>query len=292
LLTPAEAEEAWPSYGELPEARKVSVLAAADGLIEQVVGYPMGLTTYRHAEQPGRSRRARLRGRPVVSVDRVAADWTAALAIVNTSPNHQRAFVTFAANAWTFTSVTAGISTTATIDLTGLPTLTDVAAAITALGEGWSATVESALDLWPSAVLAPPAGTFGALGGGVSVGLYARDLREWDLVEDRGWPEVELYESFADAPAWPTRRVGIARSSRAASVWLEYRAGYATADVPAIIKDAARLAVKVLSEKIRATGIFKSEALGVRSYTLSDIDGAAQATLRDLLSDYQRIEVI
>ncbi len=82
-----------------------------------------------------------LRSYPITRIDRVACDPAPVVRAVNTSSSVQRASVQVAATGVILTRVASGVSVSNTLLFATYPTLSTLAAAITAVGNGWSAAV-------------------------------------------------------------------------------------------------------------------------------------------------------
>src|SRR5437899_2630134 len=80
---------------------------------------------------------------PILSIDRVAYAPTAVLRVQNTSASVQRATVQVTSTGLTLARVASGVSTTDTATFAANVTLAALAAAVNALGNGWSASLVS-----------------------------------------------------------------------------------------------------------------------------------------------------
>jgi hypothetical protein len=177
-----------------------------------------------------------LRQYPVLSVARVAYGPTAVLQIKNTSGSNQRATVAVTSTGLTLVRVASGTVTTDTsVTFAGNPTLAAVAAAVNALGNGWTATVLSGdYSDYPSADLRAVQGALNARLNGAALHLHVGELSEYDLDAERGillrsGLAVEFTEGFGDGgtPVW----------FGGANYWrVVYTAGYAT--VPEDVQEA------------------------------------------------------
>lgn len=168
-----------------------------------------------------------LRRYPIISVAWVRYNLSSVLAVQNTNTStNQRATVAVTSAGITLVRVASGVTTTDTsVTFAGNVTLAAVAAAINALGAGWSAEAESDYALWPSADL-----------------YCSNDAGEQQGALDCRGEGADLMmhvAEFADF-AWHARR-GILRLHGAAdwlpdSIRVKYTAGYAT--VPEDIQEA------------------------------------------------------
>lgn len=183
-----------------------------------------------------------LREYPLQLVTSVRYAPQTVLKIQNTTTStHQRATVRITSSGLTLIRVASGsVTTTTSVTWSGNATLTAVAAAVVALGNGWTAQVVGDFGLWPSADLyvAPSfgdgvssMGSLNARGVWAEIRLHTSELAhfEWD---PRGWlirsvpytdPEIE-----SENVVWPA---GLNNFR------VQYTAGYTT--VPEAIQEAA-----------------------------------------------------
>jgi len=194
-------------------------------------------------------RRLLLREYPVISVDSVRYRPVTVLKITNNTAANVQARVTCTSTGLTLVSVNAGVKTTVTSGLTyaGNVTLTALAAAVNAVGNGWSAQIvgdSTNYGGWPSADLYWPT-SYPTTGGGTSgqgalscvagsfaeLKMHTYELQgfQWD---PRGWllraipytdPELLHPEDLVFSPGINNFRV-------------QYTAGYAT--IPESIQEA------------------------------------------------------
>jgi len=288
LLTIDEATEAWPGFGDLSATRQASLIDGAAGLLENICGRTFGLDAYTEVYRPVRSRIVRTKSYPIVSLDRLACDWSEVCQISNAGSTASRATVTVTDTGLTFAATVSGVTTTAVLAFASYPTVGSLGTAIGSLGNGWAATVTGTWSTWATADLFIERGTFGALPRYHSLWAYTRDLSEYIPDFENG--TIELRESFALGYRFPDRKW--AGDPRRGGVLVQYHGGYATANVPGEIKEACRIAVKAMAERSRSTGIYKSEALGARSWTLADLPQGVGGLVRDLVGNFIRWESV
>jgi hypothetical protein len=181
-------------------------------------------------------RRLALRQFPIVSVARVAYGPIPVLRVSNTSAANQRATVAVTSTGLSLTRVASGVSSTDTsITWGSYPTLAQVAAAVNALGNGWSAVVaDGSYANRASADLRAPQGALNALNVQAPLLLHAQELSGYDIDADRGWlirgpASAEMLDAFDD-PLPPTWFGGL-------NYWrVVYTAGFAT--VPEDVQEA------------------------------------------------------
>jgi hypothetical protein len=157
---------------------------------------------------------------PIVSVERVAFDPTAVLRVENTSATNQRATVQVTASGLTLVRVASGVGSSSSVAFAGNATLTALASAITALGNGWSASVVDTSDAdRASADLRAPQGALSAKDVAAELLLHKQELYDFSIDAARG--------VLRRGAGWP----GGARYWR-----VLYTAGYAT--VPEDVQEA------------------------------------------------------
>jgi hypothetical protein len=137
---------------------------------------------------PGNDRRELvLRNYPILSVERVAFAPTPVLRVTNTSASNQRATVKVTATGLELIRVASGVATTSTIAFGSQPTLTALATAVTALGNGWSAAVINSPDnLRASADLRALQGAFPGLNVNAELKLHTSELANFVVDAERG----------------------------------------------------------------------------------------------------------
>ena len=126
---------------------------------------------------------------PILNVARVAAGPRAVLTIKNTSPSNQRATVAVTPTGLSLLRVASGTSSTDTsVTWATSPTLNGVAAAVNALGNGWSASVpDAAYGLWPSSDLRSPQGALNARNVDAPLRVHIEDVADYEVDAARGW---------------------------------------------------------------------------------------------------------
>jgi hypothetical protein len=164
-----------------------ALIAAVSAAIENYCWRTFEIVTYDEL-YPGNDRRELvLRHYPTVSVERVAYTPTPVLRVTNTSANNQRATVKVTSVGLELIRVASGVATTSTILFAAQPTLTALAAAITALDNGWSAIVINAPDnLRASADLRALQGAFQAMNVNAELKLHTSELSNFVVDAERG----------------------------------------------------------------------------------------------------------
>ena len=130
-----------------------------------------------------------LRQYPILSVARVACNPTPVLRVTNTSSANQRANVAVTSTGLTLVRVASGTTTTdSSVTWVGNPTLAAVAAAVTVLDNGWSASVaDPAYNLRASADLFAPQGALNARDVQAELKLHLDELSDFEIDANRGW---------------------------------------------------------------------------------------------------------
>jgi hypothetical protein len=205
-------------------------------------------TSYDELYSGNGDRKLLLRQYPIISVQSVRYRPVTVIKITNTVAANVQGRVTVTSTGLTLVRVNAGVKTTDTsVTFAGTATLTALAAAVNALGNGWSAQVigdSTNYGSWPSADLYwPPAfPTFGAGSTGQGAlqcvnGSFAElKMHTYELAgfqwDSRGWllraipytdPELQHPEDLV----WP---VGIN------NIRVQYTAGYGT--IPESVQEA------------------------------------------------------
>jgi hypothetical protein len=126
-----------------------------------------------------------LRHFPIYSVERVAYAPTTVLTVRNSSM--QRAAVKITAEGVELTRVSSGVTTRSTVTFAANPTLGQVKDAVSALGNGWLASLSSTdyVNL-ASADLRAPQGAVNARDQEAPLKLHVMELNEYDIDAARG----------------------------------------------------------------------------------------------------------
>ncbi len=199
-----------------------ALIAAVSKAIENHCWRTFAVTSFDELYPGSQRRELILRNHPLVAVDRVAHDPAAVLRVTNTSATVQRATVKVNSTGVELIRVASGVATTSTILFADQVTLSALATAVTALGNGWSAAVvESAFNLLASADLRALQGAFHAKDVTAELKLHTSELSSYLVDADTGCL------TCADGGCW---HGGLHH-------WrVLYRAGYAT--VPDDVQEA------------------------------------------------------
>jgi hypothetical protein len=206
---------------------------------------------------------------PVTAIERVACAPTPVVSARNEAGGVQRATVRVLVDGLVLTRVASGVTVVDTISFASAPTLSALAAAITALGNGWSASVTAPdYDPLASADLAACPGTWAARAQAAELRLHLREIADYELNARLGVLRRVL--------GWP---------GGASFFRIVYTAGYGA--VPEDVQEAcAQLVAQLFWQSKRDPGLaHASSPLG---------NGGRPATgwptlVRDLLAPYRRV---
>lgn len=164
-----------------------ALIAAVSKAIENHCWRTFAVTSYDELYPGSQRRELILRHHPLVAVDRVAHDPAAVLRVTNNSSSVQRATVKVTATGLELIRVASGVSTTSTILFADQVTLSALATAVTALGNGWSATVvDATFNLLASADLRALQGAFHAKEVSAELKLHTSELSCFGVEAETG----------------------------------------------------------------------------------------------------------
>ena len=189
---------------------------------------------------------------------------------------NQRATVETTATALRLVRIASAVLSTADLLFTAYPTIATLAAAVNALGNGWSATVRGNYGNWPSADFKPLQGAVSVLNGGrdlelyseavapLAAGPYSTGEAEWDGFEcAAGWRlDEETGEIFGRFPRGQL------------NIRIDYKAGFAT--VPQAVQEACVQLVQDLYQAALVNNTLQKSTLGASSVTLKNTSTAPQ----------------
>jgi hypothetical protein len=214
----------------------------------------------------------RLRQFPVAEITRVAARPAPALLVQNADPQtNQRATIETTSNSLRLVRVASAVTTANDLLFTAYPTVAAIAAAVTALGNGWTAAVRGDYGNWPSADFKPLQGAVSALNGGRELELYVETLSprtgpsELDCDGPTGWRLDE--ETGELVGRFPRGQLNIR---------IDYRAGFAS--VPQAVQEACVQLVQDLYQAGLVNNTLKKATLGSSSVELKNTSASAQVS--------------
>ncbi len=192
-----------------------------------------------------------VRNTPINSIARISTNRQTVLEIRNTSTSNQRATASVTTTGLVLTRTASAVTTTNTLLFATYPTLATLAAAVTALANGWTATVLGGYGGLASADL--PFTIQGA--------LNARDAAAQIemFVEPLSWTRVNPDTGLIEGGPFPQGFLNIS---------VRYNAGMETLDDD-IITAACMLTAAMHGRSQRDTSV-KSEKIGDYSYTNYD----------------------
>ena len=214
---------------------------------------------------------------PVIAITRLACNPRPAMMISNTdTTTHQRATVlNNAAGSLQLTTISAGVESTTELSFSTYPTVAAIAAAITSLGSGWTATAINGCDNIASTDLRSITIALSVLNQSRPLDAFTDDLPAWSSSQQvwdwaggsnvtSGWqldPDAGLVVGrFGDSPGG------------AMLLRCDYRAGFET--IPADIQQAcARLAALIAEDGQRNSTVMQQT---VGPYTQKFYPAASQ----------------
>jgi hypothetical protein len=218
---------------------------------------------------------------PVTAIARVSACPEAVITVRNTSTSVQRATVTVTSTGITRSRTASAVTTANTLLFADYATLTLLAAAITAVGNGWTASV---------------LGDYGDYASGDLVyiqGALNAKTADAELLMHTFEPQYRLATSDTVATLFGHFMPGFH------TVEVRYTAGYTT--IPDAVQQGVVLAIKAIFDRsqVSSAGI-KSEKIGDYSYTLADVDTSTSidfcspmfAEAAAFLQEYRRIRAL
>jgi hypothetical protein len=230
-------------------AQLPTAIGAASAAIERWCNRAFGRASYAEVLDLGHDGAAILRAWPVASVSRLALGLTDAITITHATATRATVAPSYPAgddpralpSGLTLTAVAAGSSSSSTITFADEPTVAELAAAIVALGGGWSAEVLGGLGPWASADLWAD-GPVRATGAGATIGAFAADLEPGEATVDRPAGIVRLVGTRRSWDPWLDGNDPGAMVVAGDRLRVEYAAGYSTipADVQAATVEAAK----------------------------------------------------
>lgn len=250
-----------------------SLITAASDSIRRVCNRDFSQATYTEYYSGGIYIREplRLRQFPVLEITRVATNPRPALQVQNVdSGTNQRATVETTTTALRLFRIASATPVTNDLAYATYPTISSMAAAVNALGAGWSAQTIDQFANWPVADLKPLQGAVTALFGGRQLELYTEDLQPfvtWPPGDP--WGEEAGYQSFSGWRLDDETGELYGRFPRGQlNVRIDYSAGFAT--IPQAIQEACVQLVADLYNAGLVNTTLKKARLGSGSFELKD----------------------
>lgn len=221
---------------------------------------------------------------PINSVSRVSTE-TSFAGTVKSAVGGTHAFVRITPTGITYTSITAGVSTSNTTLWADEATLALVAADAPA---NWTVAIESQFQSYPSDTLKPVQSA-----PAEDPEFFQLEVADWDAESGVIIGDYDNGEILIQDDSFPRG---------AKSLYIEYNAGYtepieggADGTVPGALEDVANQMVWNAVQGLNADRTMKSEKLGDYSYTRADIDKLGDIILtqplKNRLSTFRKISV-
>jgi hypothetical protein len=164
-----------------------ALITAVSSAIENYCWQTFAVVSYDELYPGTQKRELVLRNYPTIEIDRVAYCPVPVVQVTNTSVDNQRATVKVTATGVELTVVASGVPTINDIAFADQPTLSALAAAISAIGLGWAATVLNPADnLRASADLRALQGAFQAMNALANLKLHTSELIGYTVDAERG----------------------------------------------------------------------------------------------------------
>lgn len=299
LCSPATAVAYLPSLTQDQRDILPHALAAATRAVEGYCRRPLVLDSYDHFVRPENSVRLRLRSRPVVELTRCASGLQSAIQVTNgTATAATVNFVlsgpkSLGVSSLVFISTSGGVATTQTLALASYGTLDLLAAAINALGNGWSAATPNAQvgDI-ASAEIIGTVGARDARYGQVDLLIHTQPLSTYWLDPDRGFVEVAGGFSGNGLVGNPrlerfdTRRYGVRCTYRAGYAYLQADSDLGYFTVPEDLAMATAMTAQSILESAPLAGPVESQHIKDRSYVLKADHSLIPDAARVILARY------
>ena len=225
----------------------------------------------------------RLRQYPVIEITRIATDPRPALLVQNVGAGtNQRATVETTPTSLRLFRIASATPVTTDLSFAAYPTLSQMAAAVNALGAGWSSQVIGEFGNWPSADLKALQGAATALFGGRQLELYTEDLQPF-LTWPPGdpWGEEAGYQAFCGWRLDDETGELYGRFPRGQlNVRIDYTAGFAS--IPQAVQEACVQLVLDLYNAGLVNSTLKKATLGNGSFEVQS--QTATATLSGKVS--------
>ncbi|MBL8792902.1 MAG: hypothetical protein JNM56_03285 [Planctomycetia bacterium] len=275
LITNARARINLPSAVAGDDTAINTMIAAASRAIQRYCRRDFVSTSYDELYHGSGQARLLLRQYPVLSIQAVRCRLATVLTVINSNLTlNQLARISVTATGLSLVRTASGVSTTDTITFAANVTLSALAAAVNALGNGWAAQVIADYGSWPSADLRGPQGAMQAWGQVAELKLHTATLADYQLDERRGW-------LLHPGSMWPVGRQQFR---------VQYTAGYAT--VPEDVQEAcAELTATWFLQRGRDLSLRREDTAGTYRFEATDSDQLPKR-IRALLRPYRYHRVL
>lgn len=286
LITNARAKFNIPTATSADDATINTLIAAASGAIQRYCRRDFAAIAHDELYNGSGDGRLVLRQYPVVSVQSVRYRPVTVLKVTNSNTSlNQQARVSVTSTGLTLVRTASGVATTVTLSFASNATLTALATAITALGNGWSAQVVGDYGAWPAADLRGPQGALTAWGQFAELKMHTLELAGYQIDERRGWllraiPYTDPELLHPEDLIWP---VGVDNFR------VQYTAGYAT--IPEDVQEAcAELVATWFAQRGRDLSLHTEDTAGTYRYQAESNDQLPRR-IRALLKPYRNHRV-
>jgi hypothetical protein len=285
LITNARAKVNLPNTTTDNDNTINTLISACSKAVQRYCRRDFTATSYDELYSGNGQRRLVLREYPLLSVESVRYRPVTVLKIQNTATStNQQARVTVTATGLQLLRVASGVKAVDTsVTWASNLTLTAVATAVNALGNGWSAQVIGDYANWPSADLRTPQGALTAWGQFAELKMHTYELAGYQIDERRGWllraiPYTDPELLHPEDLIWP---VGINNFR------IQYTAGYNT--VPEDVQEAcAQWVAKLFFTTMRDPGLARQTIEHSGSYLVESLTAHPPGDLAILLAPYRR----
>jgi hypothetical protein len=189
LITSARAKYniSQASFTGAEDTTIAALVTACSKAVEQFCKRKFDSQTFDELYNGSNYQKLVLKQRPIISVARVAYNPTAVVQVLNNSASVQRATVAVTSTGVTLTRVASGSTTTNTILFADQVTLSALASAITAVGNGWTASVvASTYNDFASADLRAIQGAMNAKDATAGLKLHVDELSNYEIDAEAG----------------------------------------------------------------------------------------------------------
>ncbi|OAI46878.1 hypothetical protein AYO44_10505 [Planctomycetaceae bacterium SCGC AG-212-F19] len=282
LINNARAKFNLPSATSADDATINTLIAAASQAIQRHCRRDFAVTAYDELYNGTGERRLLLRQYPLLAVQSVRYRPVTVLKIINSNiALNQQARVSVTGTGLSLVRTASGVAASDTVTFAGNVTLTALAGAINALGNGWAAQVVGDYGPWPAADLRAPQGALTACGQFAELKMHTVELAGYQLDERRGWllraiPYTDPELLHPEDLVWP---VGVNNFR------VQYTAGYAT--VPEDVQEAcAELVATWFAQRGRDLSLHSEDTAGTYRYT-AEANQQLPRRVRALLRPYR-----
>jgi hypothetical protein len=269
LITNARARINLPSAVSGDDTAINTLITAASRAIQRYCRRDFASTSYDELYHGSGQANLLLRQYPVISVQAVRYRPATVLTVINSNLSlNQQARISVTGTGLTLVRTASGVATTNNLTFAANVTLSALASAVTALGNGWIAQVIADFGSWSSADLRGPQGALPAWGQVAELKLHTAELAGYQLDERRGW--------LLHPGCWPVGRQ---------QYRIQYTAGYAT--VPEDVQEAcAELTATWFLQRGRDLSLLREDTAGTYRFEAADGEQLPKR-IRALLRPYR-----